>query len=165
MKMRASMSDGTQPGTEYELLGFDEMASLERAARSPTATPDNVGATRWIAQCTWENRKQRRAGVATFKPHKDMPKAEAKGLRRKMLKQRQRARVPKLDPETRRLAAIALAVRRNAQALTLSEPAVMAKLLEAFLQNPPATADEITRRYPQDLATQILAELERKANL
>jgi phage terminase large subunit-like protein len=104
-------------------------------------------------------------GVANFTPPKAMPKAEAKGLRRKLLKQRQRARVPKLDTKTRRLAAAALAFKSGAVVIPAGEAEVMARLLTAFLQNPPAIADEITRRYPQDLAIQILAELERKANL
>jgi hypothetical protein len=46
-----------------------------------------------------ENRQQRRAGVATFTPHADLP--EGPGLRRRLVKQRQRAGI--LDPELRRL--------------------------------------------------------------
>jgi hypothetical protein len=46
-----------------------------------------------------ENRRMRRAGVATFTPHADLP--EGPGLRRRLVKQRQR--LGTLDPELRRL--------------------------------------------------------------
>lgn len=50
-----------------------------------------------------ENRRMRLTGVAKFAPHPDMAPAEANGLRRRLLKQRQRQRLGKLDVETRRL--------------------------------------------------------------
>ena len=50
-----------------------------------------------------ENRRTRRAEVARFTPPEDTPKAEAKGMRRRFLKQRQRRAMGKLDPELRRL--------------------------------------------------------------
>jgi hypothetical protein len=46
-----------------------------------------------------ENRKQRRKGVALFTPHADLP--EGPGLRRRLVKQRQRPGT--LDVELRRL--------------------------------------------------------------
>jgi hypothetical protein len=41
-----------------------------------------------------ENRKQRRAGAATFVPHADLP--ERDGLRRRLWTQRKRNRTPKM---------------------------------------------------------------------
>ncbi len=50
----------------------------------------------WVTQSDWENRKQRRAGVATFSDPDS-------GLRRRLLEQRQRRSHGTLDVKLRRL--------------------------------------------------------------
>lgn len=73
--------------------------------------PETEQAAGFVSHET-ENRRQRRAGVATFAPHPDLPETEAKGLRRRLLKQRQRLAKGTLDVALRRAQRKATSERR-----------------------------------------------------
>lgn len=98
MRTRHPFNDVLETEPPQEVVIEAPVTTLK--PHSPADPVTGQSPVRWH---TAENRRQRRKGVATFAPSMEMPKAEAKGLRRKLLKQRQVKARGKLDVETRRL--------------------------------------------------------------